>query len=340
MRGSRFLFVLLAVLAMGCKPNRKVNIAFYYWKTVYKPSPTESEYAKHLHTNKMYVRIMDVDMADDGVSAVPVSPITFQQALPDTVQMVPVVYIINNVLKVLPKAKLADLAAKMIRFVDGKVQQAGKTGYTELQIDCDWTADTRDNYFYLLNAIKPLLKGKTLSVTLRLHQVKSAAACGIPPVNKALLMCYNMGNLRKYGPQNSIIDLAELQKYLGDNLQRYPMKMDIGLPLFSWAVAFRDKQYIGIARQVNFAALRDKAKFIPSGNNMYIAETDMPEYGLKKQDEVRWEDAPIDVLNGVAGYLSSKLKKDDLSLVYFHLDADVLKKYSYEELEDVGNILR
>jgi hypothetical protein len=332
--------MVLMVLLASCHHPRRVSTSFYYWKTVYKQNLAESEYAKHLHTNKMYLRIMDVDLDESGVNPVPVSPITFQQKLPGTVEMVPVVYIINNVLKVVPKAGLMDMTNKIVHFVDAKVAQAGKKGYKELQIDCDWTADTKDNYFYLLNVLKGLAKGKTLSVTLRLHQVKNQVSCGIPPVSKALLMCYNMGNLRKYGPQNSIIEVSELKKYLGDNLGRYPMKMDIGLPLFSWAVAFRDKQYIGIAKQVNLDNLSDGNKFSPAGNNLYIAKTDMPEYGLRSKDKVRWEDAPLQSLKAIAAYIAPKLKGDSVGLVYFHLDEKVIKKYPYDELENVAEILR
>ena len=337
---TRYLFVLIIIVLAGCKPGRKVNTSFYYWKTVYKQNRAESEYLEHLHSNKMYVRIMDVDMDDAGAGPVPVSPVVFQQKLPDTLQMVPVVYIVNNILKVTPRETLAPLARKIVHYVEGKVQQAGKKDYAELQIDCDWTADTRDSYFYLLGELKPLLRGKTLSVTLRLHQVKNQNSCGVPPVSKALLMCYNMGNLRKYGQQNSIIAVDELKKYLNDNLMRYPMKMDIGLPLFSWAVAFRDKQYIGIARQINFSKLQDKHRFAAVTGNVYRAITDMPGYGLKTGDEVRWEDAPLNDLEAIAAYIAPRLKGESVNVVYFHLDEEVLKKYTYEDLQSVGNLLR
>jgi hypothetical protein len=336
---SWYLFLLL-LLFVTCKPARKVNTSFYYWKTVYRQNTVENAYLQHLHTRQLYVRIMDVDMDESGATPVPVSPVTFQSKLPDTIAIIPVVFIVNNVLRNINQPQLADMAHKITRFVDDKVSQSGKAGYNELQIDCDWTAETRDNYFYLLRQLKPLLPGKTLSVTLRLHQVKNQKSSGIPPVNKAMLMCYNMGNLRKYGGQNSIIELSELQKYLGDNLRDYPIPMDIGLPLFSWAVAFRDKAYIGIAKQINFNNLNDQNRFASKGDNLYQAKTDLPEYGLKKGDMIRWESASVDELRSVAGYLSHYLKTAPVNVIWFHLDEPVLKKYTYEQLEDIGNLLR
>lgn len=337
----RVWFLLLLVLFFGsCKPGRKVNTYFYYWKTVYRQNTTESAYLQHLQTRKLYVRMMDVDIDEGGVNPVPVSPISFENKLPDTIAIVPVVFIVNNVLRQMNKAQLAGLARKIVHFVDGKVNQAGKSAYAELQVDCDWTAETRDNYFYLLSALKPLLAHKTLSATLRLHQVKTQRASGVPPVNRVMLMCYNMGNLRKYGDQNSIIQLSELKKYIGDNLGSYPIKMDVGLPLFSWAVAFRDKAYIGIAKRINFINLNAQDKFQSQGNNLYEAKTDLPEYGLKKSDIIRWESAPVSDLNAVATYLSHYIKQDTVNVIWFHLDEPVLKNYKYEELEKVGYLLR
>jgi hypothetical protein len=191
----------------------------------------------------------------------------------------------------------------------------------------------------LLSQIRPFLQHKKLSATLRLHQVKNQRASGVPPVDRVMLMCYNMGNLRRYGNQNSIIQVSELKKYLGDNLSHYPIKMDIGLPLFSLAVAFRDKQYIGIAKRINFISLTDQNKFMSQGNDLYAAKINLPEYGLKKDDIVRWENAPVNDLRTVAGYMSGYLKTDTLNVIWFHLDEPVLKNYTYEELESINSLL-
>ena len=337
-----FLFFVLSVVATSCHHAKKVTTSFYYWKTVYKTNQTEVAYVRHFNVHKLYVRVMDVDMDENGISPVPVSPIIFKDGLPDTIQIIPVVFIVNNILKNITKEKIIDLANKIVLFVNGKVQQAGKSTFNELQIDCDWTAATRDNYFYLLNSIKsnPGLKHKKLSVTLRLHQLKNQRSSGIPPVSRVMLMCYNMGNLRRYGNQNSILDLAELKKYANDNISVYPMPVDIGLPLFKWAVAFRNKAYIGISKRIKFVDLNNKNQFIFIGNNIYKAATDLPAYGLNKADEIRWEDISVPALQATASYLSSLIKTDTLNVIYFHLDEEVVNSYKYGDLEKVNNLLR
>lgn len=340
MNGKRLLLVLLLSLSiLGCKRPRKVATSFYYWKTIYKHNPTEDAYLNRLQVHRLYVRIMDVNEGENGIGPVPVSPIEFKDQLPDSLQIVPVVFVVNEVLRHLSQPQLRSLAGKINYFVTGKLKQAGKSNFKELQLDCDWTKTTRSNYFYLMGQLRQLLakQHQSLSFTLRLHQLKNQQGSGVPPADRALLMCYNMGNLRKYGSQNSILDLAELKKYAGNNLSNYPLPLDVALPLFSWAVVFRQQQYAGIAKRLNQAILQDTTIFSRLPNQLYTAKTDMPSYGLKAKDEVRWETP--DQLTDAASYLSSYLKSDNFTVIYFHLDQQTLKPYPYEKLEAVTHLL-
>ncbi|HTD39487.1 MAG TPA: hypothetical protein VK671_02620 [Mucilaginibacter sp.] len=334
-------FCLLILLLASCKHPKKVSNSFYYWKTVYQNSAIQSNYLQHAHISRLYVRIMDVDFTQGDIPA-PVSPIVFKDHLPDTIKIVPVVFIVNNILKQMDTAQLKGLAGNIVPYVDTKIKQAGKKNYDELQIDCDWTATTRDNYFYLLRQLakKTSVRHQTLSTTLRLHQLKNQKASGIPPVQRVMLMCYNMGNLRKYGDQNSILELSELKKYLWQNLSDYPIPIDVGLPLFSWAVAFRNKQYIGISKKLNLALLTNKNQFKFIGNNLYKAVIDLPEYGLLDGDEVRWESVSEKNLKLTAAYISPFIKADSLNIIYFHLDNDLINTYTYADLEKTTALFR
>ena len=336
---KKLCFLLL--LLSACKHERKVNTSFYYWKTIYKLNPREDSCLRQLHTRQLYVRIMDVDIDDNG-EAVPISPITFKENLPDTIKIVPVVFIVNDILKGIDTPRLDKLSAHIVDFVGAKVKQAGKQDYRELQIDCDWTATTRDSYFYLLKQItkRTSVQHKILSATLRLHQLKNQKTSGIPPVNRVMLMCYNMGNLRKYGTQNSILELSELKKYLNGNVSDYPLPMDVGLPLFSWAVAFRDKQYIGISKSLKYTSLIDKNQFKFIGKNLYKTVTDLPQYGLKSGDEIRWEAVSEDDLNHAAAYISPFIKTDSLNIIYFHLDDALINAYTYAALQKTSAVFR
>jgi hypothetical protein len=336
------LLILGACLLVfpSCHRPKTVETSFYYWKTVYKTNTTAQSYLKHFKVRKLYVRITDVGPDSGQNEPVPVSPVSFADKLPDSLELVPVVFLENAMFHSLSQRQLQNLSENIARFVSGKVKQSGKSTFRELQIDCDWTASTRKSYFYLLKQLtyEPELKGKIISATLRLHQLKNRVSSGIPPVNRVVLMCYNMGNLRKYGSQNSILDIDELKRYVNQNTIRYPMPVDIALPLFNWAVVFRNKEYTGISKRIKIVDLNNKNQFIFIGNNIYRAVADLPGYGLLKGDEVRWEDVSTPKLMKTAAYLSSLLKTDTVNVIYFHLDENVLAARNFADLEKVDNL--
>jgi hypothetical protein len=332
------LFLLLSLVS--CHKKRLVNTSFYYWKTVYQQNAVEQKYVDSLHCKKLYIRMMDVDAGDNG--PVPVSPVNFKNPLSNSLQIIPVVFIVNGVLKSQTHQQLDNLASKIVYYVNGKVKQAGKVTFQELQIDCDWTRTTRENYFYLLKRIKasPNLKAHTISATLRLHQLKNQKSSGVPPVNRVMLMCYNMGNLRKYGTQNSILEQSELEKYMNNNLSAYPVPIDVGLPLFSWAVVFRQKQYLGIAKRLQSQSLKNTNIFKLTASNMYTLQQDLPLLGLKRNDEIRWEAIPAYKLKTAASYIQKYITSDTVNIIYFHLNEPTLKHYTYETLEETAALFR
>lgn len=331
--------LFFVILLMGCEQKREVQTSFYFWKTVYQTNTVEQSYLQHFNSKKLFVRILDVDRDLNG-RITPVAPIKFKDQLPATLELVPVVFVVNEVLKEIDGAQLKKLASNIVQFVAGKIKQASKSSYQELQIDCDWTATTRSNYFLLLKEIKKQLGNKTISSTLRLHQLKNQEKSGIPPVDKVLLMCYNMGNLRKYGTQNSILDVQELKKYAGENLGYYPMPIDVALPLFSWAVVFRNQNYAGISKRLKLTNLNASGAFTKMHNGLYQANADLPEFGLYKNDEIRFEASKFEDIRQSAVYLDQYLSRKPLNLLFYHLDEQTLNHFKIYELEEITHILR
>ncbi|TCD13018.1 hypothetical protein EZ449_00740 [Pedobacter frigidisoli] len=332
------ILVIAVFFFFGCKQKFTIYPTFYYWKTDYKNKKAETNYLEQFKSKSLYVRIMDIDFNPDIQQPTPVSPINFSDPLPKQIDIIPVVFIVNHIFDKIDTKQSDLLADRIAKFVDAKVKQAGKSNYTELQIDCDWTKTTRDRYFSFLEELKkhPILKGKTISVTLRLHQVKNIISSGIPPVKKALLMCYNMGNLRKYGEQNSILDQHEMDVYLKDFLENYPLKLDVALPIFEWAVVFRNQQYAGISKRITQAKIDDKKLFKQRGTSiLYDLLLDYPAAGLKQGDVIRWEKISPQNLFATSKFLSRYLKPEERNLVFYHLDTDLLKHFTNEELQKV-----
>lgn len=335
----RYKYILFFVIILtACRQKRQVDSSFYYWKTIYKQNELENTYLKKLNTKKLYVRITDVKL-DGWQGPVSEAPIGFAENLPDSIDIVPVVFIENVVFADERNIGLVQLPANILRFVKGKLKQAGKNDFKELQIDCDWTATTKAKYFDFLTQLKIQAKGLSISVTLRLHQIKNQAKMGLPPVDKVLLMCYNMGNLRKYGNQISIIDINELKKYANKNLSFYALPIDIALPLFSWAVVFRNQEYLGLSRGLKLSSLSNFNLFSKNQMGLYQANLDLPLHQIKKGDEIRFEQSDVKVLKECASYLSENLSTKPITLVFYHLDSAVLNNHPIYELENTSNLL-
>lgn len=332
------ILVISVFLLIGCKQKSIIHPTFYYWRTDYQNKKAETAYLNQFKSKSLYVRIMDVDFNPDLQLPVPVSPIKFSDPLPKETDIIPVVFIVNEVFNKIDTMQTAVMADRIAKFVAAKVKQAGKQNYKELQIDCDWTKTTRNRYFKFLEQLKanPLLKGKTISVTLRLHQVKNIVSSGVPPAEKAILMCYNMGNLRKYGDQNSILDQHEMDIYLKDYLAQYPLPLDVALPLFEWAVVFRNGQYAGISKRISKVQIDDKKLFKQRGNSiLYDLQVDYPAAGLKQGDVVRWEQISAEDLLVTSKFLSRYLAARDRNLIFYHLDTDLLKHFTHEDFQKV-----
>ncbi|WP_257670700.1 hypothetical protein [Parapedobacter tibetensis] len=331
------IFLCGITLLTACQQRRKVEPSFYYWKTTYRGDSTEQQYLKETHAKRLFVRIMDIDNQGANGEAIPVSPIMFKEPLPDSVALVPVVFIVNNVLKNQSNPQLDDLAQKIYHYVERKVKQSGKLYFSELQIDCDWTDGTKEAYFYLLECLRERMdEAVMLSSTLRLHQVRNLRSSGVPPVDRVLLMCYNMGNLRKYGSHNSILDMQEMELYLSEYLANYPLPLDVALPLFNWSVVFRDEQYAGISKKLDAASLNDSTLFSPLQEPMlYRLEKPMPQAGLRVGDVIRREETRIADLTIAADFLSRYLPNNNFTLVFYHLDAGTLTPFSHEALQEI-----
>ncbi|RZL36949.1 MAG: hypothetical protein EOO96_05965, partial [Pedobacter sp.] len=151
-----------------------------------------------------------------------------------------------------------------------------------------------------------------------------------------MLMCYNMGNLRKYGEQNSILDQKEMDIYLKDYLENYPLKLDVALPIFEWAVVFRNLKYAGISKRISKAQLRDRKVFKQRGNTiLYDLLIDYPAAGLRHSDVIRWEEISPEDLLASSKFLSRYLKPEERNLVFYHLDTDLLKHFTNEDFQKV-----
>jgi hypothetical protein len=323
------------LLAFSCtaKEEKEVQRSFYYWKGAFRLTGKEKGILDSLQVKKLYIRFFDVDWDEEKQKALPIAITNFLQEVPPPVTVTPVVFITNETFYQLKgEEDLKALAQNISRLV----RQSGaelKLG-NELQVDCDWTEKTRDAYFNFLTFLRSEWPPRQqITATIRLHQLKYRTQAGIPPVDRGLLMAYNMGNLRKPGTRNSIIESSELKKYIG-NLGDYPLALDIAFPLFSWYVLFHQEQYKGIIHRVKNVDPSFK------GTIRFSRDTVWNGYRFQAGDWLRYEDSPINEIKECTRMIREKSKDRQLSLILYHLDESNLTKYTRYELESIFNSMR
>jgi hypothetical protein len=334
------LFLVTLTLLLSCKQNsRNVEPAIYYWKSQFHLGEFEKKTLDSLAVQTLYIKFFDIAWNGATSQALPVAKLYARDtAYLHTKKIVPTVFITNEVFYKLDSSGVKTLAKNTGALIQKYVALYRLNNVPEVQTDCDWTASTRQKYFYFLKEIKAQLTAPVLSATIRLHQVKYTTSSGVPPVDRGLLMCYNMGNLQKEQTANSIIDPEEFGKY-ESSIQSYPLSLDIGLPLFDWFVLFRDHHYAGLLSAIPAEMLRT---FQKEGKQVYkvLRDTLVNDRSLKAGDILRYENSTVESLNKIVIQLNKKLATKNLRVALYHCDSTILSKYNLHDLENFYSGLR
>lgn len=326
-----FFACALFLLITACNEQYKPVISFYYWKTVFKLTPIEQEVLEHNQVKKIYVRYFDIEWNPKTKQAFPESAIRFEEKL-SGFEIVPVVYIQNNVFKN-NEVDVLDLAQKTNDFI-GQINTKNQIACKEIQIDCDWTLSTKDNYLKFIQHFKKL-SGKKLSATIRLHQVKYFQKTKIPNVDNGVLMFYNMG---KIAPDSlhSIYDRNIAQRYLS-SLKNYPLRLNIALPIYSWGIHIRDEKVMGLKNKVNPNDFKNDTNYCFESTNKLIVKNSSYKHGTfyKKNDCLKLESISTANLLEMAEDLEENLPATPEEIIFYDLDQFNTKQYEKSIFEQV-----
>lgn len=280
----------MALLSLSCNhkaPDDDIDIAtrsVYYWRTVFALDSAERAFLVENKVERMYVRYFDVVMT--GGDAMPNATIKFNQPIPEGIEVVPTVFIMENCLGSIG-SHVDQLVARILQMNDTH----DITGVKEVQIDCDWTARSQDKYYEMLKAMRDKLaqKGIALSATIRLHQLTMAP----PPVDYGVLMMYNTGNLNATNGHNPILDYRDAYPYL-KHLGKYNLPLAAAWPCYSWNLLYSGNQFKAIlynARMTDTTQYRETAP----GRYVVISNNIIPEPNSDGSD-VTWANAGDSVI--------------------------------------------
>ena len=222
----------MSLLTAGCSKQEQEELpegnAVYYWRTDLRLDSTERAFLKQYNINKVYCRYFDVVVSDDGEPK-PNATITFSDTLPDSIEIIPTVYITEDCMH----QKHEGLAEKLVKRILQMNETNDIKNVREIQIDCDYTSKSRKTYYDFLKAVANsslfTLHFSLLSTTIRLHQLAMEA----PPVDYGALMIYNTGDPNKWQERNPILDYRDVYPYL-ERLDKYPLPLSAAYPVFHW----------------------------------------------------------------------------------------------------------
>lgn len=211
-------FLAIAFIFTKSQKLPNLTISFYSW---------ENSFNEKKIKEKLYIKVLDIAYS----TKLEIIKSNLQETPKD---FIPVVYITNETMQNVDYSLVSDRI----------LQDLKNYNFSELQIDCDWSNLSQSNYFKLLLDLKTKLN-KTLSATIRLHQIKYYQKTGIPPVDYGVLMYYNMSNISDINTKNSILD-NEIAKKYHYNFNTYKLKLKLALPLYSQAIQFRQNKALSI----------------------------------------------------------------------------------------------
>ena len=310
----------------GCKSPGNSNVSFYYWKTVFELSDHERETLEHNHVTNLYVRYFDVVIRQG--KSVPVSAVTFKDSVRN-INIVPVIYIKNEVM-LQPLVNIDSLALDIVTYIN-KINTTASIRNSEIQLDCDWTISSKETFFKFVEKIKAI-SGKTLSATIRLHQIKYLDRTGIPPVDKGVLMYYNMGHIAA-DASNSIYEREASKNYLV-NLESYPLPLDVALPVFSWGIHIRNNKVIGLVNKTDDAVFLNDNHFKRVEAPFFEVNDDVMKAGryFQQGDRIKIESISQEDLEDMADDISAKMAHKPIEIIFYDFDDFNLNHYPDENL--------
>ena len=344
------LLLLLPLLPVCRREPRKVQPAFYFWQTRYAPDATAIAYLDALDCQTLYIKLFDIGRAEGSSTIQPYARLE----LADTAglagrEIVPCVFLTNAVFQEIRELELRSLSEKLAAALLAHPLYRRQGPSAEVQFDCDWTPSTRDAFFSFMQKMRAKLPpGTRLSATIRLHQYKYPGKTGVPPADRGMLMCYNTGDIDDPAARNSIYDEPDARAYLRNTPARYPLPLDLALPIFHWSLVYRDGELWKIIPGLTTTELADTAFFSPV--RVENAATAAPVYTVKRAtlreghylrpgDWVRWEGLSPAQLRDAAGLAAQFDLAPDARVAFFHLDSALIRRFPVRYLHDVCRIL-
>ena len=150
---SRLAFFLFSLLLLAaCRDPLPVSTtvptahfrAFYHWQTEFALDSLELAWLDEMDADRLYVKFFDLDWDAGKGEVVPLASVELDTTRLQRRRIIPTLFITNRSMLQLSPSALPLLAQRIAAKIDGQFAGLDQE-LTEVQLDCDWTAKSRDN---------------------------------------------------------------------------------------------------------------------------------------------------------------------------------------------------
>lgn len=343
------LFLLLSSCwLLSCRQHtaQRPEIAFFYWRTDFSLKPDEQRLLSNNPSAPLYLRYFDLVYDERTAGVLPVSAVSVRSTPAQPI--IPVVFMKNKIWERTDSLGIDSLAEHTLQLCRD-INRRLAIHPAALQIDCDWTAMTGPRYFYFLNLLRQKMQkapagysfspNALLSATIRLHQVKYPGRQGVPPVDRGMLMYYNMGKISP-DATNSIYDEATGLQYIRA-LKKYPVPLDFALPVFAWGIHIREGRVVELLNKMDSKDFKQDKRFRFLGTERYRAVASFFRNGFyfKEGDEVKIEEVKEADLLHMARTLKKYYDRPVQRVVFYDLDSINISRYEEDIFTKVADRL-
>ncbi|MFK7923618.1 MAG: hypothetical protein AB8H47_16795 [Bacteroidia bacterium] len=327
------------LLLWGCGPNT-VKTVFYQWESQPDWNSSTQAYLDTLATEQLFLRFFDIEWDDSRKRIVPIGSLRANLSDWEGKEVVPVIYLSENVLPHLDESQIADLAELTIDRVRRIAEPLEQIN--EIQIDSNWDQENKENYFAFLRQMQTLLgeKGPRLSVCVYPQHVLQRDSMGVPPVERARFMLMEIVDPVAV-EQNASLFGATIREAASE-ADDYGIPLDVGLPIGSWGVVLRNEKAISILRHLPLNLLEDRDRFEVVNAYFYrvLADTYLDGTFLYENDMIRLEALSPDQLRESIKPLAPYLSHDSISVGFFHLEVNTSAEYPPKEIRKLVDLFR
>ena len=132
--------------------------------------------------------------------------------------------------------------------------------------------------------------------------------------------------------------------------KNYPLPLDLALPVFSWALVYRDGELWKIIPEVPDAELNDTTRFQKISNPKSKIQNPKSTFRIRKgtfvaghylrpNDLLRVEAISPELLREAAALVAQADLADDATVAFFHLDTAIIRRYPVQLLDSVCQMI-